>query len=177
MSSVAVRFAPSPTGRLHVGNARGALLNWLFARKSGGSFLLRLDDTDTARSTEEFAKGIEADLRWLGLDWDRLAKQSDRFPLYSDATEKLKASGRLYPCYETSEELQLRRKIQLSQKKPPVYDRAALKLTAEDRAKLEGEGRELKERLSKLEAGAGAGKGKTKAGKAKADKGKKKKKR
>ncbi|MBS4045442.1 MAG: glutamate--tRNA ligase [Alphaproteobacteria bacterium] len=142
MSPVAVRFAPSPTGRLHVGNARGALLNWLFARKHGGSFLLRLDDTDTARSTEEFAKGIEADLRWLGLDWDRYAKQSDRFALYTEATEKLKASGRLYPCYETSEELQLRRKIQLSQKKPPVYDRAALKLTAEDRAALEKDGRQ-----------------------------------
>jgi len=142
MSPVVVRFAPSPTGRLHVGNARGALLNWLFARKAGGSFLLRLDDTDTARSTEEFAKGIEADLRWLGLDWDRYAKQSDRFALYTEATEKLKASGRLYPCYETPEELQLRRKIQLSQKKPPVYDRAALKLTAEDRAKLEAEGRQ-----------------------------------
>lgn len=142
MTQVSVRFAPSPTGRLHVGNARGALLNWLFARKNGGSFLLRLDDTDTARSTDEFARGIEADLRWLGLDWDRFAKQSDRFALYAAATEKLKASGRLYPCYETSEELQLRRKIQLSQKKPPVYDRAALKLTAEDRAKLEAEGRQ-----------------------------------
>jgi glutamyl-tRNA synthetase len=142
MSPVAVRFAPSPTGRLHVGNARGALLNWLFARKAGGSFLLRLDDTDTARSSEEFAKGIEADLRWLGLDWDRFAKQSDRFALYTEATEKLKAAGRLYPCYETSEELQLRRKIQLSQKKPPVYDRAALKLTAEDRAAFEAEGRQ-----------------------------------
>lgn len=141
MTQVSVRFAPSPTGRLHVGNARGALLNWLFARKAGGSFLLRLDDTDTARSTDEFAQGIEADLRWLGLDWDRFAKQSDRFALYSDATEKLKASGRLYPCYETSEELQLRRKIQLSQKKPPVYDRAALKLTDADRAALEAGGR------------------------------------
>lgn len=141
MTQVSVRFAPSPTGRLHVGNARGALLNWLFARKHGGSFLLRLDDTDAARSTEEFATGIEADLRWLGLDWDRFAKQSDRFALYDEATKKLKASGRLYPCYETSEELDLRRKIQLSQKKPPVYDRAALKLTEADRAKLEAEGR------------------------------------
>lgn len=141
MSPVAVRFAPSPTGRLHVGNARGALLNWLFARKSGGSFLLRLDDTDTARSTTEFAQGIETDLRWLGLDWDRHAKQSDRFDLYTAATDKLKASGRLYPCYETSEELELRRKVQLSQKKPPVYDRAALKLTDDARAKLEAEGR------------------------------------
>jgi glutamyl-tRNA synthetase len=142
MTQVSVRFAPSPTGRLHVGNARGALLNWLFARKHAGSFLLRLDDTDTARSTDEFAQGIEADLRWLGLDWDRYAKQSDRFALYTEATEKLKVSGRLYPCYETSEELQLRRKIQLSQKKPPVYDRAALRLTAEDRAALEAEGRQ-----------------------------------
>lgn len=141
MTGVSVRFAPSPTGRLHVGNARGALLNWLFARKNGGAFLLRLDDTDTARSTDEYARGIEDDLRWLGLDWDRFAKQSDRFGLYAAATEKLKASGRLYPCYETSEELELRRKIQLSQKRPPVYDRAALKLTDADRARLEGEGR------------------------------------
>ncbi|WP_374466202.1 glutamate--tRNA ligase [Ferrovibrio sp.] len=141
MSAVAVRFAPSPTGRLHVGNARAALLNWLYARKHGGTFLLRLDDTDTGRSTAEFAAGIEADLRWLGLDWDRFAKQSDRFDLYRAATEKLKAAGRLYPCYETAEELELRRKIQLSQKKPPVYDRAALKLTDSDRAKLEAEGR------------------------------------
>ncbi|WP_341895013.1 glutamate--tRNA ligase [Ferrovibrio terrae] len=141
MTGISVRFAPSPTGRLHVGNARGALLNWLFARKSGGSFLLRLDDTDTARSTDDFAQGIEADLRWLGLDWDRFAKQSDRFALYTAATDRLKSSGRLYPCYETAEELDLRRKIQLSQKKPPVYNRAALKLTDDDRAKLEAEGR------------------------------------
>jgi glutamyl-tRNA synthetase len=141
MSPVAVRFAPSPTGRLHVGNARGALLNWLFARKSGGTFLLRLDDTDTARSTDDFARGIEDDLRWLGLDWDRFARQSERFALYAAAADRLKASGRLYPCYETAEELELRRKIQLSQKKPPVYDRAALKLTDADRTKLESEGR------------------------------------
>jgi glutamyl-tRNA synthetase len=139
--TIAVRFAPSPTGWLHVGNARAALLNWLFARKNGGSFLLRLDDTDTERSTQEFAEGIEADLRWLGLTWDRFARQSDRFTLYRAATEKLKASGRLYPCYETAEELELRRKVQLSQRKPPVYDRAALKLTDEDRKRLEAEGR------------------------------------
>jgi glutamyl-tRNA synthetase len=141
MSSVAVRFAPSPTGRLHVGNARAALLNWLYARKHGGTFLLRLDDTDTGRSTAEYAAGIEADLRWLGLDWDRFARQSDRFALYSAATETLRAAGRLYPCYETAEELELRRKVQLSQRKPPVYDRAALKLTDAERAKLEAEGR------------------------------------
>jgi glutamyl-tRNA synthetase len=141
MNPVAVRFAPSPTGRLHVGNARAALLNWLYARKAGGSFLLRLDDTDTGRSTAEYAAGIETDLRWLGLDWDRFARQSDRFVLYTAATETLKAAGRLYPCYETAEELELRRKIQLSQRKPPVYDRAALKLTEADRTKLEAEGR------------------------------------
>lgn len=141
MSPVAVRFAPSPTGRLHVGNARGALLNWLHARRAGGSFLLRMDDTDAARSTAEYAAGIEADLRWLGLDWDRFVRQSDRLNLYSAAAEKLKAAGRLYACYETAEELDLRRKVQLSQKRPPVYDRAALKLTDADRAKLEAEGR------------------------------------
>lgn len=87
MSPVAVRFAPSPTGRLHVGNARGALLNWLHARRAGGSFLLRMDDTDAARSTAEYAAGIEADLRWLGLDWDRFVRQSDRLNLYSAAAE------------------------------------------------------------------------------------------
>lgn len=150
--TVAVRFAPSPTGRLHVGNARAALLNWLFARKHGGTFLLRLDDTDTERSTAEFAAGIETDLRWLGLAWDRFARQSDRFDLYSAAAEKLKASGRLYPCYETAEELELRRKVQLSQRKPPVYDRAALKLTDEDRARLEAAGRKPHWRF-KLEPG------------------------
>ncbi|HEX6956949.1 MAG TPA: glutamate--tRNA ligase [Ferrovibrio sp.] len=139
--TVAVRFAPSPTGRLHVGNARAALLNWLFARKSGGTFLLRMDDTDTGRSTAEYAKGIEDDLTWLGLRWDRFARQSDRFALYGEAVEALKAAGRLYPCYETPEELELRRKVQLSQRKPPVYDRAALKLTEEDRAKLDAAGR------------------------------------
>lgn len=150
--TVSVRFAPSPTGRLHVGNARAALLNWLFARKHGGSFLLRMDDTDAERSTAEFAAGIEEDLRWLGLDWDRFARQSERFPLYTTATTKLKANGRLYPCYETPEELELRRKVQLSQRRPPVYDRAALKLTEEDRTKLEAAGRKPHWRF-KLEPG------------------------
>src|SRR3546814_1828053 len=97
------------------------------------SDLLRLDDTDAGRSTAEFAAGIEADLRWLGLDWDRFARQSERLDLYAAAADRLKAAGRLYPCYETAEELELRRKVQLSQKKPPVYDRAALKLTDSDR--------------------------------------------
>ena len=138
---IRVRFAPSPTGRLHVGNIYVALNNWLFARKQGGEFLLRLDDTDRERSTLAYAAIIEADLKWLGLAWDAFARQSDRIDTYEAAAEKLKAAGRLYPCYETAEELALRRKVQLSQGKPPVYDRAALNLTDADRAKLESEGR------------------------------------
>ena len=136
-----VRFAPSPTGRLHAGNIRTALFNFLFARKTGGSFILRLDDTDTERSTREFARGIEEDLRWLGIEWTKRVRQSERFALYAAAVEKLKASGRLYPAYETPEELEVKRKRQLARGKPPVYDRAALKLTAEERGKLEEEGR------------------------------------
>src|SRR5688572_25378976 len=139
--SVTVRFAPSPTGRLHAGNIRTALLNWMFARQKEGRLLLRLDDTDAERSTEEFAAGIREDLAWLGLDWTSEVKQSERFTLYAAAVEKLKASGRLYPAYETPEELELKRKRQLARGKPPVYDRAALKLTDVDRAKLDAEGR------------------------------------
>jgi glutamyl-tRNA synthetase len=139
--AVIVRFAPSPTGRLHAGNIRTALLNWLFARKHGGRFILRLDDTDAERSTEEFADGIREDLGWLGLDWAEEVRQSDRFARYEAAVERLKASGRLYPAYETPEELELKRKRQLARGNPPVYDRAALKLTDADRAKLEAEGR------------------------------------
>lgn len=139
--TVHVRFAPSPTGRLHVGNARAAVLNWLFARRHGGRFLFRLDDTDTERSTEEFATAIGDDLCWLGLTWDSHFRQSDRLEVYYAAAERLKASGRLYPCYETPEELELRRKLQLARRLPPVYDRAALKLTDQDRARLEAEGR------------------------------------
>ena len=135
-----VRFAPSPTGRLHAGNIRTALLNWMFARKMSGDFLLRLDDTDSERSTQAFAKGIEEDLFWLGLDWAQLVRQSDRVDRYAEAVERLKASGRLYPAYETSEELELRRKRQLARGKPPIYDRAALKLTDEERERLESEG-------------------------------------
>ena len=136
-----VRFAPSPTGRLHVGNARAAILNWLFAHQSGGSFLLRLDDTDQARSTAEFAKGIETDLAWLGLTHDAFARQSDRFAVYEAAAERLKSTGRLYPAYETPEELDRRRARQRARGLPPIYDRAALNLSAEDRAKREAEGR------------------------------------
>lgn len=136
-----LRFAPSPTGRLHVGNARVALLNWLWARKEGGSFLLRLDDTDRERSTEAYAEGIEEDLRWLGLDWDAFARQSERMERYAAAAERLRAAGRLYPCYETAEELDLKRRLALKSGRPPVYDRAALGLSEAERAGLEGEGR------------------------------------
>jgi len=139
--SVRVRFAPSPTGRLHIGNARTAVLNWLFARKHGGLFILRLDDTDTERSTEVFAQGIQEDLAWLGLHHDRLFRQSERFASYDAAADRLREMGRLYPCYETPEELERKRKRQLARGLPPVYDRAALKLTPEERQRLEEEGR------------------------------------
>ena len=139
--SVKVRFAPSPTGRLHVGNVRTALVNWLFAKGQGGAFVLRIDDTDLERSTKEFESGIETDLQWLGLTWDERYNQSQRFDRYEEAAARLKASGRLYPCYETSDELDRRRKVQLSRGLPPIYDRAALELTDEDKAKLEAEGR------------------------------------
>ncbi len=136
-----VRFAPSPTGRLHVGNARMALANWLHARSRGGQFILRLDDTDRERSTEEFAEAIQEDLLWLGLEWDRIEHQSARMERYREALEQLKASGRVYPCYETPEELEYRRKRLLSRGKPPIYDRAALSLDDAQRRAYEEEGR------------------------------------
>ena len=136
-----VRYAPSPTGRLHLGNARPALLNWFFARSHSGTYILRMDDTDTARSTREFADGIERDLAWLGIVPDALVRQSERTALYETAKLKLIESGRLYPAYETEDELDRRRKRARAMGKPPIYDRAALRLTAEDRARLEGEGR------------------------------------
>ncbi len=136
-----VRFAPSPTGYLHIGNARPALLNALFARRHGGRFLLRLDDTDAARSTEAFAQAIREDLSWLGIDPDLFARQSERKADHDAAAAQLKAAGRLYPCYETPEELERRRKRQLGRGQPPIYDRAALKLTPEERAAYEAEGR------------------------------------
>ncbi|HZP09779.1 glutamate--tRNA ligase [Methyloceanibacter sp.] len=139
--SVTVRFAPSPTGRLHAGNIRTALINFLFARKTGGRLIFRLDDTDRERSTDEFAEGIREDLAWLGITYASEVHQSDRFARYAEAVEKLKSAGRLYPAYETPEELELKRKRQLARGRPPVYDRAALKLTPEERAKLEAEGR------------------------------------
>jgi glutamyl-tRNA synthetase len=136
-----VRFAPSPSGRLHVGNIRAALTNFLFARKTGGRFMLRLDDTDAAKSTQAFADGILEDLAWLGLTHDIFARQSDRAAQHAAAAERLKAAGRLYPCYETADELDRRRKRLMAQHKPPIYDRAALKLSEEERASLEAAGR------------------------------------
>jgi glutamyl-tRNA synthetase len=136
-----VRFAPSPTGLLHVGNLRPALLNWLFARREHGVYLLRFDDTDAERSREEFTDAIRRDLSWLGLEWDLEAHQSERFDLYAEATDRLKAAGRLYPSYETADELERRRKRQLARGLPPVYGRAALKLTAAERVDLEASGR------------------------------------
>ncbi|HEX8900317.1 glutamate--tRNA ligase [Vitreimonas sp.] len=139
--SIRLRFAPSPTGRIHVGNVRTALMNWLFAVREGGQVLLRIDDTDIARSTKEFEQSIVDDLAWLGLPWSERANQSHRFDVYEKAAEKLKAAGLLYPCYETEDELDRKRKIAQATNKPPIYDRAALKLTGSDRAKLEAEGR------------------------------------
>ena len=133
---VRVRFAPSPTGDLHIGNARIALINWLFARQAGGLFLLRLDDTDAARSRAEYADAIEKDLRWLGLDWDAgPIRQSDRLARYAEAAEALKTAGRLYPCWESEEELAAKRKQRLARGLAPVYDRAALALTEEQRGR------------------------------------------
>ncbi|MSP42441.1 MAG: glutamate--tRNA ligase, partial [Alphaproteobacteria bacterium] len=127
--TVTVRFAPSPTGRLHVGNIRTALVNYLFARAHGGKFVLRIDDTDRERSTKEFEDGILADLAWLGMPHDAFLRQSERMTRYAQAAQDLNTRGLLYPCYETTEELELKRKVQLGRGKPPVYDRAALKLT------------------------------------------------
>lgn len=136
------RFAPSPTGHIHVGNLRTALMNWLIARKAGGTFILRLDDTDRERSKQEYADGIQRDLEWLGLTWDRIERQSDRLDRYAEAADALRASGRLYEVFETPTELDLKRKKQLNMGRPPVYDRAGLNLTDEDRARLRAEGRE-----------------------------------
>lgn len=139
--TVKVRFAPSPTGKLHVGNIRTALVNWLFARGQGGVFVLRIDDTDLERSTRENEEGIRNDLAWLGMTWDETFRQSERFARYTEAAEQLKAKGLLYPCYETPEELERRKKIAQSRGRPPVYDRAALELTSADRRALEAQGR------------------------------------
>ena len=134
------RFAPSPTGRLHVGNIRTALHNWMLAKKSGGKFVLRIDDTDAARSKEEYVDAIRADLVWLGIEADSEERQSQRLDRYDAAFEKLKQAGRVYPAYETAQELELKRKVQLGRGLPPIYDRGALELKEEERAAKEAEG-------------------------------------
>ncbi|MDP5103204.1 MAG: glutamate--tRNA ligase [Erythrobacter sp.] len=134
------RFAPSPTGLLHVGNIRTALHNWMLARQSGGRFILRIDDTDAERSREEYVDAIRADLAWLGLDWDQEERQSARRPRYDAAFAALLEAGRIYPCYESAQELEIKRKIALGRGLPPIYDRAALKLSDAERAAKEAEG-------------------------------------
>ena len=130
---ITTRFAPSPTGHIHVGNLRTALMNFLIARKSGGTFILRLDDTDRERSKQEYADGIMRDLEWLGLTWDRVERQSLRLDRYAEAADQLRAAHRFYECFETPTELDLKRKKLLNMGRPPVYDRAALHLSEAER--------------------------------------------
>jgi glutamyl-tRNA synthetase len=137
---ITTRFAPSPTGRLHVGNIRTALHNWMLARQAGGRFILRIDDTDAERSHEDYVDAIRADLTWLGLSWDAEERQSARLDRYEAAFAALRAAGRIYPCYESAQELEVKRKIALGRGLPPIYDRAALKLTDAERAAKEAEG-------------------------------------
>lgn len=133
------RFAPSPTGYIHVGNLRTALMNYLIARKAGGTFILRIDDTDPVRSEEKYVDAIKQDLEWLGLHWDKVERQSDRFDAYAAAADKLRSIDRFYEAFETPTELDLKRKKQLNMGKPPVYDRAALALSADEREAMRGE--------------------------------------
>ena len=140
--TVTTRFAPSPTGWIHVGNLRTALMNYLIARKSGGQFILRLDDTDQERSKEEYADGIKADLDWLGLHWDRVERQSLRMDRYRETADQLRGAGRFYECFETPVELDLKRKKLLNMGRPPVYDRTSLALDEAGRAAMRAEGRE-----------------------------------
>ncbi len=139
--SVIVRFAPSPTGKLHVGNVRTALLNYLFVREQGGKFILRIDDTDLERSTKAYEEGIQADLSWLGMNWDSTFNQSDKFAIYDSAADRLREAGLLYACYETADELDKQRKLLRVAGKPPVYDRSALALTDAQKKAYEDEGR------------------------------------
>lgn len=142
MTQIKTRFAPSPTGKVHIGNMRTAVVVWLFARAQGGHFLLRIDDTDLERSKKEYEIALKEDLTWLGMNWDSTFNQidADRVAAHAAAVEKLKASGRLYACYESAEELALKRKVALNQGKPPVYDRAALSLTDAQKAEFETKG-------------------------------------
>lgn len=138
-SDIVTRFAPSPTGYIHVGNLRTALMNYMIARKAGGTFILRIDDTDPERSKQEYVDGIKQDLDWLGLHWDRVERQSERLDQYHAAADELRANGRFYEAFETPTELDLKRKKQLNMSKPPVYDRAALNLSDEEKTKLRAE--------------------------------------
>ena len=133
------RFAPSPTGYIHVGNLRTALMNYLIARKSGGTFILRIDDTDPERSKQAYVDAIQEDLEWLGLTWDRFERQSARLDKYEAAAQVLRDNGRFYEAFETPTELDLKRKKQLNMGKPPVYDRAALALSEAEKDKLRAE--------------------------------------
>jgi glutamyl-tRNA synthetase len=141
MTKVITRFAPSPTGKLHIGNVRTALINWLYAKKHGGEFILRMDDTDLVRSRTEYKTAIEEDLKWLGLVWDKTFNQLSRVDKYEATKLELIAKHRLYPCWETPEELDIKRKFQLSSGKPPIYDRGALKLTENQITAYESQGR------------------------------------
>jgi len=138
-NQIITRFAPSPTGYIHVGNLRTALMNYLIARKAGGTFILRIDDTDPERSKEEYVDGIKQDLEWLGLHWDRVERQSERLDRYHAAADELRAKGRFYEAFETPTELDLKRKKQLNMGKPPVYDRAALNLSDAEKDTLRAE--------------------------------------
>lgn len=141
MNNIKVRFAPSPTGYMHIGNTRTALFNWLLAKKLGGRFILRIDDTDKERSKKEYEDSLRESLIWLGLNWEEEARQSARLERYNEVVEKLKNDGRIYPCWETPEELEFMRKRLLTKGLPPIYDRAALKLTAEQVEAYKAEGR------------------------------------
>lgn len=141
MNDIKVRFAPSPTGYMHIGNVRTALFNWLWAKKMGGNFMLRIDDTDFARSKKEYEDSLRESLKWLGLTWNEEARQSARFERYNEVTKMLIEKGRIYPCYETAEELEFKRKRAMSKGLPPIYDRQALNYTDEDIKKFEAEGR------------------------------------
>ncbi len=151
MSEIKVRFAPSPTGFMHIGNTRTALFNWLLAKKLGGKFMLRIDDTDRLRSKKEYEDAMRESLIWLGFEWNEEARQSARFDRYNEVTKKLMAEGRIYACYETPEELEIKRKRAMAKGQAPVYDRQALHYTAEDLAKFKAEGRKPHYRFKLLD--------------------------
>lgn len=151
MSEIKVRFAPSPTGFMHIGNTRTALFNWLLAKKLGGKFMLRIDDTDRLRSKKEYEDAMRESLIWLGFNWSEEARQSARFDRYNEVKEKLMAEGRIYACYETPEELEIKRKRAMAKGQAPVYDRQALHYTAEDLAKFKAEGRKPHYRFKLLD--------------------------